>query len=1438
MPPLWADVYLYVFALTTLGAICVQGATLIRNDDVVTLVNGVVTAAKQLVIQCDETDAAAPFQFTIYPPDNSTSVNVTVVCPPPSIIYTPTPLGTVPTRGDFVPRKWCNLADPSRYIPPVVDQSLLNLGNYSGDGTSLQEMREARHAFQLQGKQRLNAAPEDSYKPDNKLQPPTRRYDGVPRKPVRWYYLEEDPDAVRPKRDPLFIGPDSLQDWLAEPLNSNAFYMELQRSPAGRKLLDASTAVAIGLGALGPVGSVFGMILCLFSSCGGGGDSCSTCQSQIDSLKTLYDKQNAALQEYATQSKLADDKLNTALTGVVGTTQQALNWANTSQQVAAAALAQSNANLETTKQIQQGIATQVNSVSDRLTATQTALAQVQSQAAAFNAATQGTIEYVVSLLSNSTTQINQSLAALSQALQDRSTSLETKIWQLNTQLQNTVQLMRQMFQQTDTAAHLTGIFQADIANLSRAGVYTPFLTNLGTPPASNLGQFSKVYIDSVELVFVQDVSGTPTINNYNFTLYCDPVWVLSAPGGVTNWLDLFASIGPNSCNPDIPGNCKCWIIASHASCTTLVANVTAANMLNYVDRAFCNPGGSYTIDAITTYYNATVFTNALKGVVCPKTLYAGTNYRVASNRVKKRTTVTQDTAVCTQDLSSSLSGDASLNWMWLTFKYFVDSYSLMNNNIDYYRNLVDGVIPGDLTFVYHPFENVDGQPANCIEAAFTAYDRNSYQPVTRYGEPQQSTSVTVFYGNASKQQSSLTADIKQQFVLQAVYTMVGSPFASIIYDIPESDMSVSVNPETRIGMPTYPICSLTNATRCTLAQWEAENPGYSYDHYAGANVAGLYARHVDNVTGLCVGVAPRDEGTLCTMRANFFVSSQGDALVLEPRSYSQIVSVQIPITGAVVLQTFSACPAVSIVPVSSTTSNLILTNQAASTSTNAIIVTGPVGCAFSLLTVQVPAGGSFQRLIPCALGGNLIANVYYYPTGIGGSPAPCAGATNLSVSTNRTALVAAGVVDALVVNASVDVGVSPVGIAIANVAQRLQGQTMSIITSIVAGLALNGIQLPASTLQQMALSINQSAITTDLVNQLLIDARNTSNINVTAIGAAYDKRITDQTAAIDPLLQRAQKILDDAIASNKNDSENIALWKNTSDAANRALALYANISKQVTDLQLNLFQNFADSIKTNSNGLGNFFGALADGLASAGGWVLDEAKDGFGRFTDLVGQIAKTALGLLGGIVNIVLVIGIAIGAVVAGIVFYKFVLPRIEEATGAAGRARADMYEEQLKAGVFQGAQATAMQTLIARLRAGGKGAVEAPAYVAPPPPPPPPPAATPAAPAAAPPPAPATPAAPSAPAAAAPAGAATTGLGRHGPARAPAASTSNGVRRRGPPAPEPSVFNEQTGALQMSNIFVRPPGGPESSSDGDNDSLDGSHPILPYAPYTEYVD
>jgi len=599
-------------------------------------------------------------------------------------------------------------------------------------------------------------------------------------------------------------------------------------------------------GAIPVFGGLAAGVTCLVVGCGD--DISPVSQQDFNAFSSASDARLDALN----QTYMQLENWTTSVTDNIGSLNQRLNTtqlALSSMQSNYAALQnQANAQLQMDTAVNAALSSQVNTVQTNLLTATGALASLgntlTADSGSFNAATLAAFNQI----NNLTNYINLALANLTTVFSNRLVLDETKLRSLVSIVNQLASNVRDIVLAVTEKRFITRAVQTDIWEINTTTDYVPFLTNFGQQPATSLGQYAAVYIDTITETSVFN-NGSYYANQIVQNVFCDTLYYLSYTNSWNTYQDILYSLVAG-CNSTLPGSCRCWFTWQQTTCpsnSTLSSGRAFTNLPNNSFSGLCVSANvtspQIIVSNVTQYFN-------LHNSICVNQVAVGGTW-VTSYTTRSAALAPYTSTICTGSLTAIFEG--APNYIFSQFLFLETSFSIAASTIDIYYNYIDGMIPDDLTFTRIPFTYRNGVPVDCLVANYMAYSQDIL-PVYELSNPTTpSATFTMYLDGVPLSTSAVTLSIPNLNILGGgLIRLVGDPLSTtVVYDAPQESVSFGRNPRERTDTLTY---GLHNASSCmTLACWKQFWNTSLFDQTSGTVVPREYKRSVDPVTGLCEG---------------------------------------------------------------------------------------------------------------------------------------------------------------------------------------------------------------------------------------------------------------------------------------------------------------------------------------------------------------------------------------------------------------------------------------------------------------------------------------------------------------------------------------------------------------------------------------------------------
>lgn len=1038
-------------------------------------------------------------------------------------------------------------------------------------------------------------------------------------------------------------------------------------------------------------GIIGGYLYCTIQGCGGGGGAdqkeLDNLNTQVGTLQTTTNNLVTATNAMAGQITTlftAQSTFATTVSGALDTTTQLFN-----QQLALAnaSLAMQQNTTDYLTYLNGGLTQDLGNLHTQLSGTQDQLLALESSVSSGFNVTAGNLANVVrdlNLLSiNLTTQINTS----STTCTNRLGYLRARLEQLTGATQAQIAQLNDLVRNTQARRNLASFIQANLQGIIDGG-YTPFLANLGSPPSPDTSEFVwKINIEVSRVLYIRNNAGL-SAQMLDVNWYCNTGQLIAFGSTVSSFLDVMSHFGPSTCNATLAGNCTCWAVSQRYSCPTTTA---AYNHTDWFLQSDLRASNICTGAVVTNPVQVHVTLDSLLAVfsaVCNDGTWNNANLRVLSGMMGRSASVPYNPLVCTMvfDTLADVT-NTGLNFMYAVMFYLQLSFSKVYVGSDIYAKYLYGTVPDSVTTIEDPLATINGSEVKCFYSTFMSYNTGVQPmlPVYRLDFVSSTMTVSMTINNVSVSDvSQVTQSVPDSIVLPPTGSFVAGEPAdpSTSFNIPFNLMSASPSAKERCGSPTYPM--VDDPANFTVTKWGIENRAV-FDHFCGTNVASYYKRTL-NGQGLCTGTALIGEGSLCTIRQDFVISSVAGGVEFQPRvgtSSSGIVDVILP-DGNVTSIIFSSCPSVSLSQTAPNVATLTLGNPQPTTDiTVAIVLTGD--CAATTPSFTIPANQQKDFLIPLCLGKTTsfrAINIFRYDST--GQLQPCGNTTNFTVD-RQTFINQFTTPDIIQTNITAQLAVDSNQLAIEQSLNNMRGiMANMMITQIQAQLS-TGIQFSTDIYTQFATILTQLQYNGQLTSDLANATRNTQLYNYDANLAAYVASSNAYVAQGNATLNASRALLNTLAQQAYNASSLAAqiaiLTNSTNNAVNNfanALDAYANATLAALQTTVAFLNSIHFSSATGLGGLSDFFGGIGSflinkvvdpGIAGLVGGIEYVAKQAVGALDWAEGLVDRALNGLLGlanGVFQIlwwvlIAVVGVMLFGAIGGAAYLIMTNPQLK---------------------------------------------------------------------------------------------------------------------------------------------------------------------------------
>lgn len=1003
--------------------------------------------------------------------------------------------------------------------------------------------------------------------------------------------------------------------------------------------------------------------------CSGGGDPIS--RKEFDDWLNRVAELNASLERYNNASRRWENNITDQFSILNRTVDETIVQFNSTQYQFKALSAETALQAQFYNESLRRVETTSNEQQVALVNTQAKILDLSNQVLALTGAGNATLRQTMEILNNFSASVDSTLQAMQRIGDDRMLSIDSRLMAVSRSLRQTQALIREVTLRTATRRHLTklmlGAVQSTLVNVDG---FKPFLSNLGTQPATQLGLYGTMAIDRQYVTYAYTSGGTLYAKQVDMTYLCDTTFMLDQMTSYTSKREILTYLGPVGCDDNVPGSCFCWVFLTEKQCTVNASLLATAAWQNRttLNQSWCTAALSTTRNE-DQFFSGSSLLNAMGSTVCPN-VFNGTA-RVSSNMLRTHTDVPYVAVPGCIMEQSTLFETLSFNIWFTLFTQLVDSYSKATVRLEVYTDYIDGIIPLNISVQQQPFTRAYGQNAELLEGAFMAYSPEMLN-VSKYTNPSISTTVTVKVDNVTRNQSDVALSLPIGFVLDANLKFVGDPFSStFVYDIDGEDIPLAPTASTREGAITYPMC--LNLTRnCTLDQWGYENEA-TFNHYQGDNVPEIYRIQVNGVQKRCNGTRYAQTGSVCTIMDNFFLEPAVNGLVLEPRTATYEVDIFLQ-EGLLTIIEFSDCPSVEVIPISASGVVLSLSNSRAVSIVVAIVEDNPnAGCDRTLNNIVVGAGSTYRHFVPaCVQGGATIASVFKYE---GTDLVACTGATNLNVTINRSQYIQTqGAADALYVDTQTVAITDKTSLdlykAMNDLTNMVQNSIVATVTMIHSvGLPIANVSYDA--FNQILVNVTQ---TRNEIEALLLTSRNRTALNISGLLDDLNARLAIERAKYDQATNASLTSLNTLRLIQYNLSTSLAILLQARDDVQEARDAYVNATQQYLGAEVRVFERIFDSLDDFSEGglglkfLKGLWSVLKSGVGTVYNGVKDLVKDIVELGLKALGGLAGFLASGLGFIVFIIMIV--IIGGVVCVSIFLLVKLRGLLFSGNAAGAA------------------------------------------------------------------------------------------------------------------------------------------------------------------------
>lgn len=878
-----------------------------------------------------------------------------------------------------------------------------------------------------------------------------------------------------------------------------------------------------------------------------------------------------------------------------------------------------------------GLSQDLGNLRTQLGGTQTQVSALETQVlAGFNvsagnlAAVVRDMNYVSGNLSlqlnTSNTQFANRLGYLRARVEKLTVTTQTQLMQINDLLRN-----------TQARRALAEFTQTKIPVIIDQG-FVPFLGNLGTAPSADSSEFVwKMGIEVSRVLYIRN-SGGLSAQQLDVAWYCSTAKLIEFGNSVSTWLDIFRQFGPSNCNNTLAGNCTCWAVSQRFSCATTSLAYASSDWLNKTDlrnSSVCT--SAVTTDAAVSHVTLDSLLVVLSSV-CNDGTWDSLDLRVISGMLGRSAAIPLNTAVCGMvfDTLADVSTTGN-NFMYAMLFYLQLAFAKVYVSSDSYAKYIYGTVPDGVTTIDDPLGMVNGTDVRCYYSTFMSFDGvHPMLPVYKMTFASTSASVTMSLDNVTTNDiTQITQAVPTDFLLGPLDSqfVVGDPAdPGSIIDAPFSAITLSPSPQGRCGGLDYAITD--HPDNFTISKWNTNNRAI-FDHFCATNVPSYFKRTLDG-DGLCTGTALAGEGTWCSIRQNFEISSTVGGFQLQPRTgtgATTIVEMIIP-DGNITSLLFSECPSVSLQQTAPNVATLRLGNPRPDNDITVAIVLGGE-CAATVPSFTIPKNTQRDYLIPVCSGttsSSRTVSVFRYDTAQ--QLHVCGNTTNITVD-RQTFINQFSTPDILQTQVINQLELDSNQLALQRAMNDIRDIVAQLAIASVKAQLSTGIQLDVLSYDNFRVVLDRlqdnSVITAALVNT----TRNTTLFDYSGAFAQYS---IDQYAYIEQMnstINGSRFILDTLAQQAYNASSlaaQIAQLTNTTNLAvaewRAAVEAYANATLASIQATYAALSSIQATGPLGLSALSGFFG-------SVGGFLMDEVLDpGMELFKEGIGFIAKAAVGV------------------------------------------------------------------------------------------------------------------------------------------------------------------------------------------------------------------
>lgn len=876
-------------------------------------------------------------------------------------------------------------------------------------------------------------------------------------------------------------------------------------------------------------------------------------------------------------------------------------------------------------------------------------------------------------LTTTVDDINVELAKIQNKTEITDTLVYNQIRNLGQKIREVSASVARIYERRDAKRSITKRLQEILTTQLDDGV-VPFLEDLGSAGYDILSKPWYTLIDTVSFFKVINSGGTPAATEYKISLYCLADQLLSAKTASLGWND-FVDLMEPGCDYLIDNNCTCYMTYQSSYCLSNTSAILEAAWLQAesLTSATCDVGYSITSSTLQYLRSYEELVTTLQ-TMCTAPIWTGTQWRVASLRANVVLDVADNTDACTVDYGTI--GDiayAGLNFAYAFGDLIGMGYAVLQRYLDPLSDAVDGVMPGDVSFNEVPFARINGQDANCIQAAVMVVS-NETLPVYKLSYLSRVVVVNIDIDGSTHNQYEVTVDSEADFLLPADTIVMGNLFdGNWVYDVPDRAASLEPVSAAREGTVTYMACDTSPAN---LTCWKTKFSNETFNHFQALNVPSFYKRPKNGTDGRCGGSRLTQGGSWCTRLDNFIITegASPNELIMTPRSASYVVAPTAVPAGEIVAHSFSTCPTVAIQPALGG-KTLSMSNPSSRTIRVAINFVGAVGCGglfspsggYTLDDIYIGPLGTTNKWVPACQYEipTITATVYYWNTD--GVPTECAALTGLDLTTDPTLYLSEeGNVDITYYRSQTVVQLDPVNTGLYDIIGQMNDLIGSTYTTIAYAFSQVGAGLNETSWDRFYSLLAKQRLTDEYVRDLQKSIRDRYNPDG-LYNSSYDAEIAALQAAIAAKLNETQTSIDSAKAATEASEGALARI----DRAEEALVNATERLRAVEDAYLNATLNFYTSVveqfeATNQylstarlysflggfgfmNFMGDLFTGAYDGILTGAELAVDgvkylanKAAEAYSGLTGMIGEwFGFLKDGLLFLLVLIAMVVGV-----------------------------------------------------------------------------------------------------------------------------------------------------------------------------------------------------